>query len=163
MSSTWSRVMKQVSLSCFGVSGLNLGGEHNSTGAECLRICLVYHFISACPACGKRSGGNEEVPWGRSYSSSYTNSYNKRSRYWTCEAREFKLYSLSRPHFAVVSVSDTEEHLGVKDQILKTGLTGAVSKEHHMESNNRKKLCAQHLYISVSICVTGWKWSSVHA
>lgn len=41
----------------------SLGAEHSSRAwAVSLSVCVVYRFISACPACGKRSGGNEEVP-----------------------------------------------------------------------------------------------------
>lgn len=153
-------VMTWVILSCFSVLGLSLGGEHNSTTrAECLRVCVVYRFISACPACGKRSGGNEEVPWGRSYSSSYTNSYNKRSRCWRVKPGRLAFAASFSSRFCVrywwatwCQRSDFEDLANWRCQ----------QRASHGKQQ-QKKLCAQHLYISVSICVTGWKWSSVHA
>lgn len=154
--------MTWVSLSCFSVLEFSLGGVHNSrTRAESLRVCVVYRFISACPACGKRSGGKEEVPWGRSYSSSYT----KKNVADVGSARPWHLnctciHSHILHQFQCqVQMSSSVSKFGFED----LDNWCCQQRAPHGKQQQKKKLCAQHLYISVSICVTGWKWSSVHA
>lgn len=61
------------SLSDFSILEFSLGAKNNSkTWPVSQKVCVVYSFISAWPACGNRRGGNEELPWGRLYLASYT-------------------------------------------------------------------------------------------
>lgn len=71
------KVIIWFSLSYVSILEFCWGTEDNSrTWPVSLRVCVVCSFISDCPACGNRRGGNEDLPWGRSYSSSYTVSTN---------------------------------------------------------------------------------------
>lgn len=144
-----------LSQSYVSILEFSLGAENNSrTWQVSVRVCVVYSFISGCPACGNRHGGNEELPSGRSYSSSYTVSTNVADVgsaipwHWNCICFYSPiLHSILRQ----ILISSSMTKFGFDD------LANWRCQQRAPHGKQRQKICVPStcIFLSPSVSLTG--------